>query len=295
MAEARRAEYRGKLHVGDLDIPCFVLDDGTRVLSGRGMTGAIGMRGRGQGIERIATMRALKPYMSEELVEQLNNPIPFDGTTSRQSNPTSGYEATILLHVCETILTARDAGALRTDQEQRYGRYCEVLVRSFAKIGIIALVDEATGYQEVRARDDLHRILEAYIAKELLPWAKRFPDEFYKEIFRLKKWPYDPVKRPGYVGTLTNKLVYEKMPPGVLDDLRRKNPVVTPAGNRRVRHHQFLTEDIGNPHLERHIASVVTLMRVSANWPQFERMFKRAFPGPVIQGELDLGLDETAD
>ena len=291
MSEARRAEYRGKLQVGDLDIPCFVLDDGTRVLSGRGMTGAIGMKGRGQGIERIATMRALHSYMGEELAEQLKHPIKFVGTTSRQSNPTSGYEATILLHVCEAILTARDAGALQTDQEKRYGQFCEALVRSFAKIGIIALVDEATGYQEVRARDDLHRILEVYIAQELLPWAKRFPDEFYKEIFRLKKWPYDPVKRPGYVGTLTNKLVYEKMPPGVLDELRRKNPV-SPSGGRRARHHQFLTEDIGNPHLERHIASVVTLMRVSTNWSQFDRMFKRAFPGPVVQGELDLGLDE---
>lgn len=80
------------------------------------------------------------------------------------------------------------------------------------------------------------------------------------------------------------------LPPGVLEELREKNPV-TPRGYRKHRHHQFLTEDIGNPHLERHIASVTTLMRASANWRNFERLFKRAFTDAPEQLEFDFVED----
>lgn len=127
-------------------IPCFVLDDGTRVISGRGMTAAIGMRGRGQGIQRILGHRAFKFLIDEQLEVAIDNPIRFVGSGSWKANPASGYEATILLSLCEVILAARDEEMLRTEQELRYAKCCEILVRALAKVGIIALVDEATGY-----------------------------------------------------------------------------------------------------------------------------------------------------
>jgi hypothetical protein len=162
-------------------------------------------------------------------------------------------------------------------------------------VGVIALVDEATGYQAVRDRDELHKILAAYINDELLPWSKRFPDEFYRELFRLRGWPYSPPspKRPKYVGKLTNELVYEKLPPGVLEELRGKNPVVK-DGWRRYRHHQFLTMDIGNPHLEKHVTAVTTLMRVSATWSRFKKLFDRAFPPTFMQAAFP-GMREDED
>jgi len=273
-----KATHQGVLKIGDIEMPCFNLKDGKRVISGRGMTKAIGMKGRGQGVSRIVTHPTLKPFINNDLDLAIRKPIEFIGVGSRKKNPTAGYEATILHDLCQAVLDARDADALKTDQEKRYAKYCEALVRSFAKVGIIALVDEATGYQYDRDRKELETILEAYIAKELLPWTKRFPDEFYKQLFRLRGWQYSPlsVKKPKYVGKLTNQLIYQKLPQGVLTELRKKNPTLKP-GYRRHRHHQFLTEDIGNPHLERHIASVTTLMRAAANWRNFERLFQRAF------------------
>ncbi len=114
-----------------------------------------------------------------------------------------------------------------------------------------------------------------------LKWAKRFPDEFYKQLFRLRGWQYSPfsVKRPVFVGKLTNYLIYEQLPDGVLEELRHKNPK-DEKGRRKHRHHQFLTEDIDNPHLEKHLASVTTLMRASTHWRSFERLFIRAFQKP---------------
>ena len=97
-------------------------------------------------------------------------------------------------------------------------------MRGFARVGITALIYEATGYEKIKDRDELEKILEAYISKELLPWTKRFPDDFYQHLFRLRGWQYRPlsIKRPKYVGKLTNELIYDKLPKGVLNDLRGK-------------------------------------------------------------------------
>jgi hypothetical protein len=178
-------------------------------------------------------------------------------------------------------------------QKQQYhiAARCEILVRGFARVGIIALVDEATGYQADRDLEELHKILEAYISKELLPWTKRFPPEFYQEMFRLRKWRFSPFKGPRLVGKLTKQIVYEKLPPGVLEQLQRKNPVVN-NGRRKYKHHQFLTKNIGNPHLERHLVAVTTLMRASPNWNIFEMLFKRAFPSHQKQAQIEMDLPE---
>ena len=100
-------------------------------------------------------------------------------------------------------------------------------MRALAHVGIIALVDEATGYQDVRARNALNEILEQFIADELRRWTKLFPDEFYRQMFRLRGWEWkvQSIKqRPGVVGNYTNDLVYQRLAPGVLDELRRKDP-----------------------------------------------------------------------
>ncbi|MGB0093502.1 MAG: P63C domain-containing protein [Solirubrobacteraceae bacterium] len=161
-------------------------------------------------------------------------------------------------------------------------------------MGIIALIDEATGYQETRARQELQKILAAYITAELRPWIKMFPDEFFEEIYRLQGWEYKPgtSKRTPYVGKLVNKYIYEQLPPGVLDDLRRGNPRVD-GGYRRHKFHQFLTADTGNPHLDKQISTVTTLMRISKNSTEFEDLFERAFP--PAQPRLPLVVEVSDD
>ena len=285
------ATHRGVFPIGDQEIQCYVLDDKTRVISGRSMTKSIGMRGRGQGIERITRHPTLRPFIDADLRKALEEPIQYlPSPTSKVAS--AGYEATVLLRVADAVLRARDAQSLATEQEHRYALYADTLIRAFAAVGIIALVDEATGYQEARDQDELGRILSAYIAPELVPWTKRFPDEFYRQLFRLRDWQYKPmsVARPKAVAQFTSQLVYEKLPPGVLEKLREKNPVVDLAGHRAYRHHQFLTQEIGDRHLELQLAQVIALMRISPNWDTFMRHFRRAFPGDQgVQEELDIG------
>jgi len=290
-----KAKYKGKLDLGGYEISCAVLDNGKRVLVERTMANALGKKGSGaywqkkKGDEKGAFLpeyisaRYLENFVNTELKKKLEKPIQYINKNGRL---TTGVDATVLPDICDVWITAKEKSALNEKQSKTAER-AYILMKAFATVGIIALVDEVTGYQEVRDRDELNRILEAYIAKELLPWAKRFPDEFYQQMFRLRGWIYRPlsVKRPQYVGRLTNEIIYEKLPPGVLNELRRKNPR-TPKGHRKYKHHQFLTLDIGNPHLEKHLASVTTLMRASPNWATFNRLFQRAFPPSVQQGEF---------
>lgn len=277
--------------LGDFALPCFVLEDGRRVLAVSGVQDSLGLARGGSMIagmnrlELFVTRMRLRPYVSDELFERVRSPVFFITPTGAVAQ---GYEASILPDLCDAVLAARAAGALQKQQLPIADR-CELLTRALAKVGIIALIDEATGYQEIRERDELHRILQRYISPELLPWAKRFPDEFYREMYRLLGWAgRNPAARakPSYVGVLTNRLVYEKMPPGVLEELKRRNPVVPETGRRRHRHHQLLTPDVGHPHLDKHVAVVTALMRISRDYNDFRRHFERAFPGP--QGRLDL-------
>lgn len=277
------------LRIGDMEIPCFVLGDERRVLITGGMQDALKMARGGSMVagmnrfELFAHGERIKPFVSNELMDRIRNPIVFLSPTGQKAH---GYEADILVELCEAVLSARAGGKLQK-QQMNIAQQCELIMRGLARVGIVALVDEATGFQEVRKRDALHKILEAYIAPELMKWAKRFPDSFYSEMFRLHGWDYDPesVKRPGVVGKFTNTYIYEQLPPGVLDQLREINPKDN-HGRRKNRHHQFLTDEVGDPHLERQISATTTLMRASDDWPSFKRLFSKAFPRSGDQMEM---------
>ena len=277
------------LVIGDIAIPCYVLEDERRVLQQTGLLGSLNLSHGGsysKGGDRLAkfaSQKRLKPFVNKGLIDRTEKPIKFKVTSG---NLAYGYEATVLADLCEAVLEARSAGVLQKQQEHVAQR-AELLIRGFARIGIIALVDEATGYQHVREQRALATILEKFIAEDLQPWTRTFPPEFYEEIFRLKGWPGpDGVKRPSVIGVYTNDIVYDRLAPGVLDELKRKNPTIAP-GRRRNRHHQWLTGDVGHPKLKDHLIGVLALMRASPNWNVFKRMLERSYKKPGEQ----LGFD----
>lgn len=300
--ELLEATHVGNLKIGNASIGCAVLEDGTRLLTQSSFMRAIGRAGRPRKrtsfiqdeMPEFLSASNLEPFITDEM-RQSWIPVAYK-VKGRAGRPGYGYRAELLAQVCNVYLDALEAGKLVPNQ-MAIARQCQILIRGFAQVGIIALVDEATGYQEERDRDALHRILEAYIAKEFLPWTKRFPDEFYQEMFRLHGWQYSPMnprKGPRYAGKITNEIVYEKLPPGVLEELRKRNPIVR-DGQRQHKHHTLLTPDIGNPHLEKHLAAVVALMRASPSWRHFKRLFARAFPDTKKPQQQELPFDDEWD
>jgi len=288
------ATHFGKLHLGEKELTCAVLEDGSRIISRNAVFKAFGRtkRGRKKGEIRVPDMpelpsfidaNNLTKYINGEVKELLINPVIYKAKNGRE---VEGYKAQLIPLMCDVYLSARTEGVL-TKQQENLAIVSEILVRSLSKLGIVALVDEATGYQEDRERDELQQLLSKYISEELLPWTKRFPDEFYREMFRLRGWDYPTVssQRPGIVGHYTNQFVYNHLPPGVREELQKNNPSVS-SGRRRWKHHQFLTEDIGNVHLEKHLIKVITLMQASESWDEFIKKFNRVF-GVTDQLELD--------
>lgn len=290
MEEKKVGKFRSVLRILNLEIPCFVAEDGTRLISGRGITNAIGMKGRGQGMTRILTLKSISPFINEELSLAIQNPIRIVGRGLK----TYGYEATILIHICETILKARDAGALKTEQEKRYGKFADTLVRAFAVVGIIAQIDEATGYQDVRMKDALEKILNQYLLNEAKKYAVTFPLELYKEWFKLNNWEWkveNAQKRPGVLGKWTNKYIYERMAPNLLEELQKRNPK-TEKGYRKHKHFQFLTDEIGEPTLREFFGGHLALARATTTWRKYISLVEKAYPAIGDQYKLEFMDDE---
>jgi len=273
----KQAIVEGELQIGETNIPCAVLVDGTRLITRKGFLTALNRPWRGSSRTELPIFvgaKNIKPFVNKELINGLN-PVKYKPL---KGQITEGYNAEILPSICEVYLSAREAGVL-TETQKPTARQAEILTRGLARVGIIALIDEATGYQKIRTKRALADILEKYIAKELRAWTKTFPDEFYTEMFRLKNWPHNPdtVKRPSVIGRYTNDIIYERLAPVVLEELRKKNPA-TPKGHRKYRHHQWLTGDMGHPKLKEHIISVMALMRASSTWGGFMRLLNRSLP-----------------
>lgn len=286
------------LRIGDFEIPCYVLEDGRRVLSLGGMVRSMGMSigtaggGDGDRLVSFATGKGIGPFISIELINRMRSPVRFQAPTGGMV--ATGYEATILPDLCDAVLAARKAGVLKAHQEHIADR-CEFLVRAFARVGIIALIDEATGFQKDRAADALAKILEAFIAKELQAWVQTFPRDYYQEMFRLRgvDYPTDSVKRPQYFGMLTNDIVYKRLAPGVLDELKR---VVerTDSGRPKTKYFQRLTQNVGYPKLREHLGAVVAIMKLSDDWHDFMRKLDRLHPryGETYALPLDYPTDK---
>jgi hypothetical protein len=289
-----KATHEGVLRIGDAAIPCAVLDDERRVLTQSGFMRALGRARQAKGrqyysgdvnLPAFLTAKNLAPFISDDL-RATSSYIEFRPV--RGGNRAFGYRAELLPKVCEVFIDAERAGKLNKHQKH-IAEKAHLILRAFANIGIIALVDEATGFQYDRAKDDLMKILEAYVSKALLPWTERFPSAFFQEIYRLHGWEFRPghTQGPRLVGKLIKELVYKQLPRGVLEELQRKNPVVYPGMQRKHKHHQWLTEDIGDPHLRNQVSQVLGIMRASRSKREFFRLFERAFPkGQPIQGVL---------
>lgn len=293
------ATHIGELQIGAVVLPCAVLPDGTRVITQGAMATAFGpvtggrqMRKRAEDehaadLPPFLVAESLKSFISDDLRTLVSNPHKYKDP--RGGPVRIGFEAILLPKVCDVWLKAREAAAL-TKIQKPVAKRAEILMRGLAHVGIIALIDEVTGYQEIRDRLALQAILDAYLRKELAAWAKRFPDEFYQQMFRLKDWQWKgmTINRPSVVGKFTNDLVYERLAPGILEELQTRNPK-DGKGHRAAKHHQWLTEDVGHPALAQHLYAVIGFMRASATWDSFYRLMQRAFPKKGQTIEMPLG------
>jgi hypothetical protein len=275
------------LFEGDLNLPGIVplsvanLDDGRRVLTARAMLEALGRPWKGAyqrtGLPSFLDAKNLEPFITEETRKHLE-PIDYIGARGQRI---TGYAAELLPNVCRVYLAASEAGVITQKRQSEIADLAKQIYHGLATIGIFQLIDDATGYAKVRARDELQKVLEAYISPTLLPWSERFPQTFYEQLHRVWGWPYRPGNnaRNGYIGKLTRALIYDPLPKGVIQTLEDKNPYIPERkGRKHHHHHRLLTKDVGEPHLDKQITSVTTLLSVSDSREEFLRLFAKMFP-----------------
>ena len=289
-----QATHEGVLTIAGAEITCYVLEDGSRLISTRGIMKALKRTWRGRkytGTELPVFVEAnnLKPFISSDL-----DPVLLPREIRTPKGVTSeAFSAEVLPAVCDIYLRAREAGALTTAQ-LGVAQQCEALVRALSKVGIIALVDEATGYQEIRPRDALQQYMDMVLRKELAAWSKRFPDEFYENIYKLKGWTWPGMKKNRFsvVAHYTRDLVYDRLAPGVLKELEARSPK-NEKGERPNKLHQWLSDDVGHPLLAQHIHSLIMFQRLAiANghgWQRYMKMVAQVLPKKDANLELPLG------
>lgn len=304
-----KAEFEGVLNFGTLEFICAIVEGKggappLRLISqgefmksmGIYYSGYIAKQRRESEAPAVLPMflaqSALKPFIHKHL-----DPLQLETVNyvTQGGSIAKGIPADIIPNVCKIWVDAKNAGVLKPKQSE-IAEKAQIILDALHHIAIIALVDEATGYQAVRARFELQAILDAFLRKSFAAWSKRIPDEFYKEIYRLRgwEWPGMQINRFQVCGKYTTDLIYKRLAPGVQEELERKNPK-DERGKRASKHHQWLTEDIGHPALSAHMHAVLSLMRASQSWSQFKTLIDRAFPikGTNIQFELNL-QDVTA-
>lgn len=281
------AIYDGILTVGEIQFDCAVLGNETRVVSETNFMESMGMYRSGALSTRRESGKSgarpplhlayknLQPFVEKHFDDTSKIQLKY---RTKSGGIGHGIRADALPKICEVWLDAQKAKVLGSTQEMIADR-AGMLIRGFAHVGVVALVDEATGYQYARQRDALERMLEEFISEELRRWVKAFPSEYFRELCRLRSVVYRPDMRlPSYFGHLTNDIVYNRMHPTILKELKRKN--TADEGKKKGRLHQWLTDDVGHPKLLQHLGMVIGFMRVCSTYDEFYRLLDRGAPVP---------------
>lgn len=302
LASLPTATHIGELKIGDLVLPCAVLPDGSRVIAQGGIATAFGPVTGGYQLRKKAeeehggalppflVAASLKPFIDNDLRTLVSTPKKYKDP--RGGPLRLGFDAGLLPRICEVWLRAQDAKALTKNQFAVADR-ANVLMRGLAHVGIISLVDEATGFQRDRAKDALAKILEAFVAKELQPWMKTFPTEYYEHLFRLYGYSFPPENkrpqwRPIFFGRITNEVVYNRLAPELLPELKK----AATKTEKKAKLHQWLSGDIGHPRLREHLASLVTLLKLSNSPTEWRELVDKIHPRFPNSPQLNFNFEE---
>ncbi|MBC2594867.1 HigA family addiction module antidote protein [Ruficoccus amylovorans] len=288
---SHRVLAHGTLKLGPFaNIPCYVLDDSTRVISAKEFSGILQIGTSYANASKLANLLdhpMLKSQKIKDLIKRVSKPLKF---INEKGIVAYGYDGNIIVDYCKALLDVRRQTRGQVSKVLlKAADMAEAMILSLAELGIQALIDEATGYQLVRHRDELQNLFDRFFRKNYAAWAKTFPDEYYQNLFRLKAWKWSALssKRPPVVGKLTKDIVYERLDEDVLLELERLNPA-NDKGRRKVKHHQWLTEEIGHPRLAGHLYAVIGLMRGQNNWESFYHLLQLSFPKKNEHVQLEL-------
>jgi hypothetical protein len=186
---------------------------------------------------------------------------------------TRGISAESFVEICRAYVAAFDANALTTERQKEIAIKAAMFVAACAKVGLIAMIDEATGYQYERASDALQLKLRLFLAEEMRKWEKTFPDQLWEQFGRLTSWKGSIHSRPKYWGNLVMEFVYENLDPDVAEWLRQNAPRPQHGQN----YHQWLSEQYGLKKLVEHIWKVIGIASTCTTIDELREHLQRIY------------------
>ena len=277
---APKARWPGLLAVGEDELPCYVLDDGRRVIT---RTGALNFLTGGKGggnLESYLRVRVLESFLPEELEDQfIDIAIPQVVNKNVQAMSASAF-----IDICRAYARARDTGALTSEAQVAIAIRASLILSAFAKTGIEAAIDEVTGYQYERATDALQTKLRLFLEEEMRPWEKTFPDELWIQFGRLTRWRGPIHERPKYWGKLVMELIYGYLDADVAEWLKTNAPEPRKGRN----YHQWLSGQYGLRKLVEHIWMVIGMATACHDMPELRQRMAEKFGRESVQFTLYL-------
>lgn len=271
------AYWPGVLPIGENGLPVYVLDDGRRVISRTGATTSLTGTPGGD-LESYIKVGALRPYLPADLEDQMIE-FRLDGVTHKTVR---GITAETFLDICRAYVTAAQEGALQTERQQAIAAQAAMFLAAVAKVGLIALIDEATGYQYARAEDALQIKLRVFLEDEMRKWEKTFPDQLWTEFGRLTGWSGSVNQRPKYWGKLVMELVYDYLDKDVADWLRENAPQPRHGQN----YHQWLSGQYGLKRLTEHLWMLIGMAAACQTMPELKQKMAERFGRQPVQFTL---------
>jgi DNA-binding transcriptional regulator YdaS (Cro superfamily) len=271
------ALWAGVLPIGDNGVPVYVLDDGRRLVSRTGATTSLTGTPGGD-LESYLGVAALKEFLPDELEF---SEFTLQGVTHKTVR---GVTADTFLAICRAYVAALEAGALQTNRQRAIAAQAAVFLAACAGVGLIALIDEATGYQYARAEDALQIKLKLYLEDEMRQWEKTFPDDLWIEFGRLTNWQGGIHSRPKYWGKLVNELVYGYLDKDVAEWLRNNAPKPRHGQN----YHQWLSSQYGLKKLTEHLWMLIGMAKASRSMTDLRQRMAEQFGREAIQFTLFL-------
>jgi hypothetical protein len=263
-----KVEYTGNLKIGDFNLPCAVLNTKQRIIFQREFIGILTGHKKGN-FDRYINANNLQNYVPDKFKGEswVQRIIILDYKGKRAH----GLTAEDIIDLLDMYLKASNEGVLLKGQEH-LAKQARILMRAFAKIGLVALIDEATGFQKDRKKDALRQLVEAYIIEDARKWTKEFYDPFFEALdIAYGNEKTISSKRPAYYGKFINDYVYRPIEKGLilteLKSLQNTDP------NKRL--HQFLNEDIGLKTLRDRIAKITGLLQAAKNIKEFKYLFEK--------------------
>jgi hypothetical protein len=269
------AKFKGELSLGGTPIDCYVLDTGERVISLRAIVKTLaGIDASNLG--DYIGVNALKPFINSDLILGETRDFHIPGTQLRGR----GILAERFIEILNGYIKALEVGELKTDRQREIAIKCSIVLGACAKVGLIALIDEATGYQYERAEDALQIKLRAFIADELREWEKTFPDELWEQFGRLTNWRGSLHRRPKWWGHLVMELIYDALDPDIAKYLRENKPKPFLSGQH---YHRWLTQDVGLKSLISHIYEIIGIAKTCQSMRELQAKVAEHYGREAVQ------------